>query len=336
MKKNHPQYLCKLYHVHRTLISTILLYEVRKNFYRNWKKFFASCRNFGGVIFLFDKCFLSRHRTKYGTAIFFTNFSADCLSFGFGTIRSRRKNFFRKTFSKFVDRTCLGCNFSTALHLDLQQTLVYVANLLRLHHRHGNFFAFDKSWSFTGKKNFNNNFDCADFFFLADTFRAKRLLLPVLALSFACVANGTLSDKLERKFRFFAINARNFADDNNFCSDNFFADFKLQVAQKICWKNFQRKAKNFSRFSFSLFNFCDNFLHSAKFDSRTLESCNRLRRRNSKIFRRSCRKICKFKNKFRQPSARHNNFCHRRKCKQKLYARLQQKFSIWKYTLAWK
>jgi len=60
-----------------------------------------------------------------------------------------------------------------------------------------------------------------------------------LALSFACVAYGTLSDKLERKSGFFAIDAGNFADNNNFCSDNFFADFKLQVARRT--KNLPKK-----------------------------------------------------------------------------------------------
>ena len=93
-------------------------------------------------------------------------------------------------------------------------------------------------------KNFSREIKCgidngADVFVLADTIRASRLLLYVLALLIARVVNGVVSHELARKHRLHTRKYRRHTRDNNFVNDWIFAEKNLSVARK----NFNKSAR---------------------------------------------------------------------------------------------
>ena len=122
-------------------------------------------------------------------------------------------------------------DFYFGLHVDLSKTVVYVADMLRFCHRHGNFFIFVEFGNFFRKNFFRaiigNFFIRAEFFLPVNSVRASGLLLYVLALSLARVADVALSHELERKFKFHSIELGNFPDDFNFFGDIFFAPTRV-------------------------------------------------------------------------------------------------------------
>lgn len=113
---------------------------------------------------------------------------ADSIRIGHGNIQST-------TSAEFVDGRGVARDVPATLHVDLSTAMVYVANLLRLRGRHGDFYIFDER---------TNNFSVANanlrgkFNFLADTAGRGDLLLYDVALPVAGVAYGDISNELAR------------------------------------------------------------------------------------------------------------------------------------------
>ena len=146
-----------------------------------------------GVVLLFGRSILHRHRTTGGSAVFLAADTDNNRAFMADSVFIGREIVFASAFTELANGLCVVCGVSTIFYVDISAAMVHVANLLWFCSRDGDFYIFGERDDTFALAADNLRFEPI---FFADTADWADILLHDVALFIASVTYGDLSDEL--------------------------------------------------------------------------------------------------------------------------------------------